>query len=125
MLLSLNTPITMKKYILPLVLSSFLAAAECRRTAIIPKVIATKQTSKTYCVESTHQLVQRGGDGRDVDTHQQTKVISTKKAVAIGCLLALNSGLINGVCLSGLINPTKQVRMYLILCIRRITSLRS
>lgn len=112
----------MKKYILPLVLSSFLAV-ECRQTAI-PKVVATKQTSKRYCVESTHQLVQRGGDGGDVDTHTQTKVISTKKAVAIGCLLALNSGLINGVCLSGLINPTKQVCIF-ILCIRRITSLSS
>ena len=117
----------MKKYIL--LLFSFLAAVECRRTtAIIPKVVATTQTLKTkrYCVEeTTHQLVQRGGDGGDVDTHQQTKVISTKKAVAIGCLLALNSGIINGLCLSGLINPTKQVRMYLILCIRRITSLPS
>jgi len=115
-------PITMKKYIL-LVLSSFLAV-ECRQTAITPKVVATKQRSKRYCVEeTTHQLVQRGGDGGDIDTHQQTKVISTKKAVAIGCLLALNSGLINGVCLSGLIHPTKQVRMYLILCMRRITSI--
>ena len=99
----------MKKYIL--LLFSFLAAVECRRTsAIIPKVIATTQTSKRYCVndDSTHQLVQRGGDGGDIDA-QHTKVISNKKAVAIGCLLALNSGLINGVCLSGLINPTKQV----------------
>ena len=100
----------MKKYILLLLaLSSFLAV-ECRQTAIIPKVIATIQTSKRYCAEeTTHQLVQRGGDGGDVDTHQQSKVISIKKAVAIGCLLALNSGMINGVCLSGLINPTKQV----------------
>ena len=123
-----HTPITMKKYILLLyVLSSFLAAVECRQTAIIPKVVATTtQTSKRYSVEeTTHQLIQRGGDGGDVDTHPQTKVISTKKAVAIGCLLALNSGLINGLCLSGLIHPTKQVRMYLILCRRRITSLRS
>ena len=38
----------------------------------------------------------------------RTRSLTTEKAVVFGSLLAFNSGVINGVCLSGLLQPTKQ-----------------
>ncbi len=42
------------------------------------------------------------------DSPTYTRQVTTNKAVAIGMLLALNSGVVNGVCLSGILHPTKQ-----------------
>ncbi|KAL7546187.1 hypothetical protein ACHAWF_009528 [Thalassiosira exigua] len=44
--------------------------------------------------------------GEQIET--QTRHVPTNKAVAIGMIFALNSGMVNGVCLSGLLSPTKQ-----------------
>ena len=81
------------KYISSLLVCLTIGAVECRRsgTAIITQATRTKQ------------LVPSGGGGE-----LQTTQISTKKAVSLGCLLALNSGIVNGACLSGLLHPTKQ-----------------
>ena len=91
LLLSFST----MKYISSLLVCLTIGAVECRRsgTAIITQATRTKQ------------LVPRGGGGGELQTSTQ---ISTKKAVSLGCLLALNSGIVNGACLSGLLHPTKQ-----------------
>ena len=65
-----------------------------------------KSAVKKSRAHHRHQIqidVLRGGF--DATTNQ----ISTKKAAAIGCLLALNSGVVNGACLSGILHETKQV----------------
>ena len=90
------------RYIIILALSLFLGTdvVECRSGQ--QKIIIPTAAKKS----SHHQLhVLRGGS----DTTTTTNQISTKRAAAIGCLLALNSGVVNGACLSGILNPTKQV----------------
>ena len=81
------------KYISSLLVCLTIGAVECRRSGT-----AITQATRTK------QLVPRGGGGGELQTTQ----ISTKKAVSLGCLLALNSGIVNGACLSGLLHPTKQ-----------------
>ena len=64
-----------------------------------------KSAVKKSRAHNRHQIqidVLRGGSAT-------TNQISTKKAAAIGCLLALNSGMVNGACLSGILHETKQV----------------
>ena len=83
-----------------LILSFLLAIGipvECRSGH--QKIISAKK--------SRHHQIQIDGlrGGSDATTNQ----ISTKKAAAIGCLLALNSGMVNGACLSGILHETKQV----------------
>lgn len=69
--------------------------------------VSGHQKIKSAVKKSRHHQIQidvlRGGS--DATTNQ----ISTKKAAAIGCLLALNSGVVNGACLSGILHETKQV----------------
>lgn len=89
LLLSFST----MKYISSLLVCLTIGAVECRRSGTITQATRTKQ------------LVPRGGGGGELQTSTQ---ISTKKAVSLGCLLALNSGIVNGACLSGLLHPTKQ-----------------
>ena len=86
-----------------LILSFLLAIGipvECRVSGHQKIISAVKK--------SRHHQIQidalRGGS--DATTNQE---ISTKKAAAIGCLLALNSGVVNGACLSGILHETKQV----------------
>ena len=81
------------KYISSLLVCLTIGGVECRRSGTITQATRTKQ------------LVPRGGGGGELQTSTQ---ISTKKAVSLGCLLALNSGIVNGACLSGLVHPTKQ-----------------
>ena len=88
------------KYISSLLVCLTIGAVECCRqsggNAINHPLVVAKRTK---------QLVPRGGGGGELKT---TTPISTKKAVSLGCLLALNSGIVNGACLSGLLHPTKQ-----------------
>ena len=86
------------KYISSLLVCLTIGAVECRRRSGIAITQATR----------TKQLVPRGGGGGGGGGEFQTTQISTKKAVSLGCLLALNSGIVNGACLSGLLHPTKQ-----------------
>ncbi|KAL7544285.1 hypothetical protein ACHAWF_007672 [Thalassiosira exigua] len=49
------------------------------------------------------QVLRAGGQ---IET--QTRGVPTNKAVTIGMLFALNSGMVKGVCVSGLLSPVKQ-----------------
>ena len=89
------------RYYIALLSAFFLAVGvvDCRRVHQILPVTKTVRTQ-------LHQVVTSGGDAGITAQHRQ---ISTKKAAALGCLLALNSGVVNGACLSGILHPTKQV----------------
>lgn len=65
-------------------------------------------TDKNLNIDPLKQDSTRVTRPNQIRAGAQTRQITTKKAVALGMLLALNSGVVNGVCLSGLLHSTKQ-----------------
>jgi len=88
------------------------AKAEVSRLDPIPRTRAppfTKRGSVVHYNVGSLDLAQRIRAGSDEpQTPTALRPITTKTAVGLGMLLALNSGIVNGVTLSGLLQPTKQ-----------------
>lgn len=84
-----------------LVLLSFRGAA-CRNHQAKINVRPVKRFRLSTSTNRSFRL--RAGDG-EPPAKADALPLSTRRAAVLGCLLSLNSGIINGACLSGMLHP--------------------
>lgn len=95
------------------VFALYIASVACRIDPILPKTTKVSMLTPSKSDKLTDTIfhvedLKLNGNVVRMRAGSQMRQITTQKAVAFGAILAFNSGVVNGLCLSGALHPTKQ-----------------